>query len=150
MIQEKMKTFIYGTLLLFFLFGSLTACKKENCHVSQNTTPKTSIDGRWNLMRIQGGISGANESHFVGEIIWKFNTQNATLTVNNTVGNSTIYSLPSGTYPFQQISDSTGEYLVINGYELGQMTFSGNQLVINENVKSTGEGACGFYLTLQR
>ncbi len=101
-------------------------------------------------MLVQGGIIGANESHFVGEITWKFNTQNATLTVNNTVGNSTIYSLPSGTYPFQQISNSAGEYLVIDGNELGQMVFSGNQLVINENMKSTGEGACGFYLTLQR
>ncbi len=144
-----MKAFIY-TFLLFFLFGSLTACKKENRPATQNGTPKTTIDGKWNLMLVQGGIIGANESHFIGEITWKFNTQNATLTVNNTVGNSTIYSLPSGTYPFQQISNSAGEYLVIDGNELGQMVFSGNQLVINENMKSTGEGACGFYLTLQR
>lgn len=145
-----MKTFIYSSILLFFMFGSLTACKKEINHATQSATPKTTIDGKWNLMLVQGGIIGANESHSVGEITWKFNTQNATLTVNNTVGNSTIYSLPSGTYPFQQISTSTDEYLVIDGNELGQMTFSGNQLVINENMKSTGEGACGFYLTLQR
>ena len=145
-----MKTFIYNSFLLLFLFGSLTACKKENSHVTQSAAPKTTINGKWSLVLVQGGIIGANESHFIGEITWKFNTQNATLTVNNTVSNSTIYYLPSGTYPFQQISDPTGEYLVINRNELGQMVFSGNQLVINENRKSTGEGACGFYLTLQR
>lgn len=145
-----MKTVIYSALLLLLLVSSVTGCKKENSHIAQSAAPKTAIDGKWNLMLVQGGIIGTNESHSVGEIIWKFSTQNTTLTVNNTVGSSTIYSLPSGTYPFQQISNPTGEYLVIDGNELGQIVFSGNQLVINENMKSTGEGACGFYLTLQR
>lgn len=145
-----MKTLIYSTLLLLLTF-SFTACQKETRQTTKsNNTPKSTIDGKWYLMRIQGGIIGANETHSVGEIIWSFNTQNATLSVNNTVGSSTYYYLPSGTYPFQQITDPNGSYLVIDGAELGQLTFSGNQLLIDENKKSTGEGACGFYLTLQR
>ena len=145
-----MKKFIYNSLLLIVMLGSFTACKKEVDHVSKNNTPKSTIDGKWNLVRIHGGIMGANETHSTGEIEWSFNTQNATLTVTNTVGNSTYYYLPSGTYSFQQISGPTENYLVIDANELGQMVFTGNQLLIDQNKQSTGEGACGFYFTLQR
>lgn len=145
-----MKKIIYSSLLLLLMLGSFTACKKEINHAAKSDSTKSAIDGKWNLMRIHGGIAGANETHAVGEIEWTFNTQNATLTVNNTAGNSTYYYLPSGTYAFQQISGSTGNYLVIDANEVGQIVFSGNQLLIDENKKSTGEGACGFYFTLQR
>ena len=146
-----MKKFLFNSLLLLLTLGSFTACKKEIDHSTKNSTPKSAlIDGKWNLVRIHGGITGANETHSTGEIEWTFNTQNATLTVDNTVANSTYYYLPSGTYSFQEISGPTESYLVIDANELGQMVFSGNQLLIDENKKSTGEGACGFYLTLQR
>ncbi len=145
-----MKKFIYSSFLLLLMLGSFTACKKEINHTTKSDSTKSAIDGKWNLMRIHGGITGANETHSVGEIEWTFSTQNATLTVNNTAGNSTYYYLPSGTYTFQQISGSTGNYLVIDANELGQIVYSGNQLLIDENKKSTGEGACGFYFTLQR
>lgn len=145
-----MKKFICNSLLLLLMLGSFTACKKEVRPAVKTSTPKSTIDGTWNLVRIHGGIMGANETHASGEIEWTFDTQNATVTVTNTVGNSTYYYLPSGTYPFQQISGSTENYLVIDANELGKMTFSGNQLLIDENKKSTGEGACGFYFTLQR
>lgn len=143
-----MKKSIYSLLLLILVL--FTACKKEINHSSRSDTPKNTINGTWNLMRIHGGIMGANETHSTGEIEWTFNTQSSTLTVHNTVGNSSYYYLPSGTYSFQQIAGSTGNYLEIDANELGQITFSGSELLIDENKKSTGEGACGFYLTLQR
>lgn len=111
---------------------------------------ESAIEGKWNLMRIHGGIMGTNETHAVGEIEWTFTTSNSTLTVNNTVGNSTYYFLPSGTYSFEHISGPTDNFLVIDAKKLGHMVFSGNQLLIDQNKQSTGEGACGFYLTLQR
>ncbi|WP_343637650.1 hypothetical protein [Fluviicola sp.] len=144
-----MKTLVHSAFLLLLTF-TFTACQKETRPTTTSSTPKSTIDGKWYLMRIHGGISGANETHAAGDISWSFNTSTGTLTVNNTVGNSTYYYLPSGTYPFQQISNANGNYLVIDANELGQFVFSGNQLLIDENKKSTGEGACGFYLTLQR
>jgi hypothetical protein len=146
-----MKSVIYNSLILLLCLGSFSACQKEMRQTTKSSsTQKSTIDGKWYLTRIHGGITGANETHSVGEIIWSFNTQNATLSVNNTVGSSTYYYLPSGTYSFQQIVGSGGNYLVIDGAELGELTFSGNELLIDENKKSTGEGACGFYVTLQR
>lgn len=145
-----MKNIIYSPVLLLLLFVSFASCKKEVIHTQTSASSKSAIDGKWNLVRISGGIAGANEIHSTGEIEWTFNTQNATLTVNNTTGNSSYYYLPSGIYSFQEISGSTQNYLVIDANELGQFVISGNQLSIDENKKSTGEGACGFYFALER
>ncbi|WP_294674669.1 hypothetical protein [uncultured Fluviicola sp.] len=147
-----MKSVIYSSLVLLLTLGLFAGCQKETRQTTKSSkcVPPDTIDGKWHLIRITGGITGANETHAVNEITWSFNASNSTLTVNNTVGSSTYYYLPSGTYPFQQISGPNGNYLVIDGAELGQFTFSGNQMLLDENQKSTGEGACGFYVTLQR
>ncbi len=144
-----MKTLLYSTLLLLLTF-SFAACQKETRPATKSSAPESTIDGKWYLMRIHGGISGANETYSAGAISWDFHSSTSTLTVTNTVGNSSYYYLPSGTYSFQQISGANGTYITIDANELGQLVFSGNQLLIDENKKSTGEGACGFYLTLQR
>lgn len=146
-----MKSVIYNSLILLLTLGLFAGCQKETRQTTKsNKCVLPDIDGKWCLTRIHGGITGANETHAMNEIIWSFNTSNSTLTVNNSVGSSTYYYLPSGTYPFQQISGQNGNYLVIDGAELGRFTFSGNQMLLDENQKSTGEGACGFYITLQR
>lgn len=146
-----MKKIVYILPLLILVV--LSACKKDirpTNTTHQNNHATSDLDGKWNLIHMYGGIAGANENYAHGEIEWTFNTQNTTLTVNNTIGNSSYYSLPSGTYPFQQISNSNQNYLVIDANELGQFVISGNQIFIDENKKSTGEGACGFYLELER
>lgn len=145
-----MKKLIYSSLLALLALGSFTSCKKDVCSKRQTNPSTSTIDGKWSLVRLYGGIAGTNETHSTGEIEWKFNTQNNTLTVDNTAENSTYYYLPSGTYNFQEIPGSTQNYLVIDANELGQFVISGNQLSIDENKKSTGEGACGFYMVLER
>ena len=141
---------IYSLSLVILALAFITGCKKEPRSVHPTNYSTSGIDGKWNLMRLYGGIMGTNETYSGGEIQWTFNTQNMTLTVQNTSGNSTYYYLPSGTYNFQEISNPGGQYLVIDANELGEFVISGNQLQINENKKSGGEGACGFYLVLER
>ena len=145
-----MKKSIYSSFLALLVLILVAACKKDTVTPKQNTPSANSIDGKWNLTRIYGGIAGVNETHNSGEIEWIFTSSNHTLTVNNTTGSSTYYYLPSGTYNFQQISNSNQHYLVIDANELGQFTISGNQMHIDENKKSEGEGACGFYVELER
>jgi restriction endonuclease S subunit len=145
-----MKKRIYNSLLMLLLLTSFTACKKEVIHTQQNTPSENAIDGKWNLTQISGGIAGLIQVFAVGEIEWTFNTQNGTLTVNNTSSNPIYYYLPSGTYNFQEVSNSGQHFLVIEADELGQISISGNQLQIDQNKKSTGEGACGFYMELNR
>lgn len=140
---------IYSLSLVILALVFLTGCKKETRPAHSNPASKSTLDGKWSLTRIYGGIMGADENHSIGAIEWTFDSQNATLTVDNTAGNSTYYYLPSGTYSFQEISNSNGHYLVIDANELGAFEISGNQLLIDENKKSTGEGACGFYMVLE-
>ena len=145
-----MKKSIYSSFLALLVLILVAACKKESVTPKQSGSPTSSVDGKWNLVRIYGGIAGVNETHNPGEIEWIFTSSNHTLTVNNTAGSSTYYYLPSGTYNFQQISNSNHQYLVIDANELGQFTISGNHMHIDENKKSDGEGACGFYVELER
>lgn len=145
-----MKKSIYHSLVAVLVLVLITACKKETVTPKQSSSSTSSIDGKWNLVRIYGGIAGINETHNSGEIEWTFNSQNHLLTVENTTGSSTYYYLPSGTYNFQEITNANQHYLKIDANELGQFTISGNQMHIDENKKSDGEGACGFYVELER
>lgn len=145
-----MKKSIYSLLLAFVVLVSFSGCKKDCISTRQNHIAANSLNGKWNLVRIYGGIMGANETHLPGEIEWTFNTQNSTVIVNNTIGNSSYYNIPSGIYNFQEISNASQNYLVINSNQLGQFVFSGNQLLIDGNKQSTSEGACGFYFELER
>lgn len=145
-----MKAITYSFWLSLFLCVLLTGCRKETGPTQTGNSPKNTLNGKWNLLRLYGGITGANENHSSGEIEWTFDTQTSSLTVDNTAGNSVYYSLPSGTYSFQEISNPNGHYLVIDANELGGFVISGNQLLIDENKKSTGEGACGFNMVLER
>ena len=144
-----MKRIIYSLSLSLLALILIPGCKKDVRPTHPNSSTN-SLNGKWNLVRIYGGIMGADENHTSGEIEWTFDTQNTTLTVVNTVGNSGYYYLPSGTYSFQEISNSSQHYLVVDANELGEFVVSGNQLLIDENKKSNGEGACGFYMILER
>jgi hypothetical protein len=145
-----MKKLIYSSFSVLFVLLLFTSCTKEVTNTRKVHSTESTIDGKWSVVRVYGGIAGADENHPAGEIEWTFNSQNGTLTVNNTTGNSVYYYLPAGTYSYQEISNSSQNYLVIDANELGQFVISGNQMLIDENKKSTGEGACGFYLVLER
>jgi hypothetical protein len=145
-----MKKLIYSSFSVLFVLLLFTSCTKEVTNTRKVHSTESTIDGKWSVVRVYGGIAGADENHPAGEIEWTFNSQNGTLTVNNTTGNSVYYYLPAGTYSYQEISNSSQNYLVIDANELGQFVISGNQMLIDENKKATGEGACGFYLVLER
>lgn len=147
-----MNRFMYKSCSLILILLVISSCKKEQRPITPQppATEANSINGTWNLLRIYGGIAGINETHNPGDIEWTFNTQDSSLTVDNNGFTSDYFHLPSGTYSFHEISTANEHYLVIESNELGQFTISGNQLFIDENKKSSGEGACGFYLKLER
>lgn len=149
-----MRKLVFKLSLLMLVLLTFSSCKKEvksNGGSVNSSDSSNEIQGEWNLIRLYGGIMGVNETHASGEIEWTFNPLDSTLTVNNTVGSSSYYSLPSGIYNYHQLSDSLQQnYLIIDGTELGQFVISDGQMFIDDNKKSTGEGACGFYLVLER
>jgi len=130
----KKITFI---LISLFLFSS---CTSDNNFIKIE---------KFSLINVSGGFAGINENFAEGEIIWSFNTQNATLTVEKNIQN--VFSgLSEGNYSYsiQNINDK--KYFFINNIESGSVTNEENRMVIDENEQSTGSGADGFVYQLEK
>lgn len=149
-----MKKLVFTLSLSMMMLLTFSACKKEvesnnnsSSNSSNSSDSSNTIRGKWNLIGLYGILK---YEYAPGEIEWTFNNLTATVTVNNTLGNSVYAYLPSGTYSYHEFSDSTQSYLVIDGNELGKFILSGDQIVIDGNKSSTGEIACGSYILLER
>lgn len=130
----KKITFI---LISLFLFSS--------CNSDKNTI----IIEKFSLINVSGGFAGINENFAEGEIIWTFNTQNATLTVEKNIQNA-FSGLSEGNYSYsiQNINDK--QYFFINNIESGGVVNEENRMIIDENEQSTGSGADGFIYQLDK
>jgi hypothetical protein len=105
----------------------------------------------WNLVNVSGGVSGVDIDYNVGDIVWLFDEVNTKLTVTNTNTDDTLEDgLDSGTYPYSVINNSHDLFLSIDGTEFGSFTVSGNQLVIDQNITTSGTGADGYVYTFQK
>ncbi len=133
--------------LFIAIFGLSAGCKKETFSKAK-TRSESEIKGTWNLVHVYGGIAGVNEQHAHGEVTWTFGTTD--LVVADNTSGSVYFSLPSGTYQYNIIQSGSLTYLSIQNSEIGQYIISGNDMSIDQNKQSTGEGACGFYLELER
>jgi hypothetical protein len=134
MIIMKKVTFI---LISLFLYSSCTS--------DQNTI----ITEKFSLINVSGGFAGINENFAEGEIIWTFNTPNASLTVEKNI--QYVFSgLSEGNYSYSVQNINDKQYIFINNIESGSVTNEKNRMIINENEQSTGSGADGFRYQLKK
>ena len=135
------------SLILFVLsaFIVLIGCN------SNDDIEKDPFDGVWDVSNISGGFAGINDDYPHGIITWSFDGQNSKLTVANNNANNTIYDgFESGKYPYSILAIDKTLYLEINGQEFGGVVISQNELVIDQNITSTGSGADGFVILLNK
>ena len=133
--------------LLFILCCSLVL---SSCSVSNNDEPEQNYKSLWHLINVSGGFAGVNESFELETIIWSFDEATLKLTVaNNNQDNAIQDGLDAGTYDYSIINTNGESFLVIDGNELGELTFSQAGMQIDENLKSTGNGADGFIYSFQ-
>ena len=135
------------SLILFILsvFTLLVSCS------SNDGIENDPIDGLWDVHNISGGFAGINDDYMRGAIIWSFDTQTSNLTITNNNTANTIYDgFESGKYPYSILRTDKMLYLQINGQEFGGVIISQNELVINQNITSTGSGADGFVILLKK
>ena len=133
-----------------FLF-LLSACTLLVGCSSDKDSEKDPIDGIWDVSNISGGFAGINDDYSPGIIRWSFNTKNSKLTIANTNTTNTIYDgFESGEYPYSVIRIDKTLYLEINGQEFGGVVISQNELIIDQNIISTGSGADGFVVLLTK
>lgn len=122
-----------------------------NCSVDNNEIPEVITKTYWHLRNVNGGVAGVDIDFNLDKIIWFFNDQTGDLTVTNTNTEDTIEDgLESGDYSFTVNTDDTDNYLLINGNEYGGLLITATELIIDQNIMSTGSGADGFIYTFQR
>ena len=127
-------------LILFSMFVlSITSCTpndavQDRAHV-----------GEWNLIHTSGGIIGADDPIPEGEVTWDFSS-GGELVIMNTYEGLAIYRGPeTGTYNYSIRFNSAGEYLIVDGGEMGQIIVDGDQLTINSSSLSTGAASDGIF-----
>lgn len=144
-----MKTKKYQINFLFIALIAITfGCKKEITSAHSSVKIESELKGKWNLVHVYGGIMGVNEQYPAGDVTWNFTADS--VIVEHIGTNSSYFSLPSGTYAYDVIQTGGNTYLSISQSEMGQFIISGNNMDIDQNKYSTGEGACGFYMELER
>lgn len=143
-----MKTNLILSIVLFVWIGIVSSCKKIEKQPENRSLTENRINGTWNLMHVFGGIAGVNKTYQLGEVTWEFDENE--VHVQHLGSASTYYSLPTGTYPYSILEVNGKNYLSINQQEIGEFTLLGQELKIDENSKSEGMGACGFYMELVR
>lgn len=142
-----MKTLKILTLIISTGLGILTSCTNND-----DSTQMEIINGTWNLKNVSGGIAGINVDYNSGDIIWIFDSQNQTITVeNNSSQNPNYEGLNSGIYNYSVFETSGNSYLKIDGTEFAMYIISENHLLLDQNETSTeGDGADGFLLRLEQ
>ncbi len=105
----------------------------------------------WNLINVSGGFAGIDDDYEPNIIVWKFNDQTTTLTVeNNNLQNNIYDGLATGIYNYTIIESNNRFYIDIEGTEFGEYNITGTNLIIDGNSFSHGNGADGFILTFER
>lgn len=131
---------------LLFGMGLLSGCSNKT-----NVTPQeATLKGTWNLIHLSGGFAGLDEHFQNGTITWTFNTQNQTITVNNTNQASTGFTFGNGTYNYEIVEVNNQEYIHIESSEYGGLNLSTQNLIIDQNVISNSVGADGFKLSFEK
>jgi hypothetical protein len=128
-------------LILLVIFMGLTNCSIDN---EDKTAPQV-VEIYWNLVNVTGGINGINENFDLGTIIWRFNEASGILTVeNNNTDDTKQDALDSGDYPYSVIDINGDLFLVVDNTEIGLLTITATEFVLNENETSQGSGADGY------
>ncbi len=126
--------------ILLICLVLLINCKSDDT-MSTNDT--------WNLVNISGGFAGIDKNFNVGEIIWTFNEQNSTLIIEKNTQEPFI-GIDEGTYSYTIENINSTTYLNLDNIEKGSYTVSQDQIIIDENITSTGSGADRYVFKLEK
>lgn len=118
------------TLILITGVGLLTGCDDDD-----NLFHEKTINGTWNLINKHGGLAFIDKDYSKGDIKWIFDESNATLTVENKIGNDNAFMLHSGTFDFNIEQNSETQILFVNNNDYRMVILSiDNDLIITDDL----------------
>jgi len=119
------------------------------CSCTDNDDSNATIE-KWNLINVSGGFAGIDLTIEKGEIIWTLNEHDSILDIENNYRGTFVVSLPTGRYSYFVEEINNTSYITIDRDEYGGIDILGNQIVIDENISSTGTGADRFVFRFER
>ncbi|MBJ6367341.1 hypothetical protein [Snuella sedimenti] len=138
------RTFLIALSCVFLL----TSCSVNTNDENNNQV----VRYLWHIVNVTGGISGVDEQFSLDTIVWVFDELNGKLSVTNSNDDPEKEDgLDTGVYDFSIETIGGNTYLVVDDIEIGGITFpSLEEMILNENETSTGQGADGFIYSFQR
>ena len=134
--NRTMKKIVSACLLML----AITGCSSDD--------PKTTLDGNWNLVSVEGGLTGINDNFADGEVNWKFDTNAETFEVSGEVGDDREQLLPAGLYDYMLTDNEEGSEcnrnIVVDVVDFGCYQLQGQRLKIGS---TDGDG---YLITLER
>lgn len=135
----KLKPIIY--IILIFAFAS--------CSLNSENNPQV-VRSEWHLRNVSGGLSGVNNDFEFNTVIWTFNESLESINVENNNTNPAIEDgFDTGTYSYSLMDDGDHIFISIEDNEIGSLTFTSNELVIDQNLTSNGSVADGYIYTFR-
>ena len=138
-IMKKTITLTAVLSLLILAFG----CQENQVSPSAATSEK----GTWRLEKISGGFAGLDEE-ILDLVTWHFDPDTQTMTVTYAAGIK-FGGLDAGSYQYEVNDIGSSKYMVLDDSEFGGMSIVGDQLSIDQNMRSGGTGADGFVFELR-
>lgn len=142
----EINSYFYATFFFKFIIYKIDIMKKVifilvsvfilGCTLNNDSNTNT-IDPKWSLIKIRGGIQGTVINLEKGQITWVFDELNNNIIVEVNI-NDPLIGLSEGIYPYELETIDNEKFLFVNGSEFGALTVSNSQLDIDQNLTSTG------------
>ncbi len=105
---------------------------------------------KWHLKNLSGGFAGVNNNFSSEEVVWTFNKQNLTLTIEKNT-HQAISGLSEGSYPYEIREVDNHSYISIDNGDFVSITILNTEIIIDENTLiNGGVSADGFTIKLEK
>ena len=126
----------------------MLACLFTNCKKTKEST--ASLEGTWDLVNLSGGIIGVDCNYDPGVITWTFDGDKIIVNDNNISTSCMGVGLGTGSYSYSIFESNGGQFLFLDDAEFGGIMLLINELIVDQNNLSTGNGADGFLFRLEK
>ncbi len=111
---------------------------------SNDTSIENQIQQKWDLINVNGGLTGIDQGFPVGSITWDFGKSDVTVVNNNPLMNALYDGLASGTYDYIINEENDFKSLIVDDQNFGEVYISNDELILENRA------ADGFQLRFQK
>ena len=117
-------------LLIIFLSILCFGCSNDD-RVAEKE--KVAIHGKWNLIRVSGGLLGTDARFEKGQITWDFDEAAMKVQISiSAVVQDEYNGIPSRIYPYSITAPADADILIVNNDSYGSIMYSDTKLILGQ------------------